>query len=150
MFHGHGDGFRRLRAVTDELNSFSFRLWVLHKLLKSSFLVEEFNGILQMDAVTGGVPVAFVESTIFSFFDPLPLLRWSFGRLDASFRKIATGCVLGEVTVGSLAFPSSFAFLLFLLEWLFGGFSSRFLLPGVVEVVRIQLFFIGDVDLGDR
>jgi hypothetical protein len=54
------------------------------------------------------------------------------------------------VVVGPLAFPSSFAFFLLLMEGLFGGFSSRLLFPVFVEDVRIQLLFIGDVDLGDR
>jgi len=36
------------------------------------------------------------------------------------------------------------------MEELFGGFSSRLLLPGFVEAVRIQFFFICDVDFCDR
>jgi len=38
----------------------------------------------------------------------------------------------------------------FLLEGLSGGFSSGFLLLWFVEVVRVQLLFISDVDICDR
>jgi hypothetical protein len=88
MFHGHGDGFARLRTVTDELDGLPFFLWVLNELLEPSSLDEELNAILQMDAVIGGVIMAFVESTLFRFVDPLPLLRWSLWWLDASFSQI--------------------------------------------------------------
>jgi hypothetical protein len=54
------------------------------------------------------------------------------------------------VTVRPLAFLSSFAFLLFLVEGLFGGFSSKLLFLVFIEAVHIQLLLIGDVDLGDR
>jgi hypothetical protein len=60
------------------------------------------------------------------------------------------GSVLDEVTVGPFAFPSSFSFLLFLVEGIFGGFSGRFLLPGFVKAIRVQLLLVGNVDLGDR
>jgi hypothetical protein len=77
VFHRHGDSSPLLRTVTDELVSFPFCLWIFHELLEPSSLDEEFNGILQMDPVIGDVPMAFVESTVFCFVDPLPLLRWS-------------------------------------------------------------------------
>jgi len=41
----------------------------------------------------------------------------------------------------SIAFASYFAFPLFLMEGIFGGFSSRLLLLGFVEAVRVQLYF---------
>jgi hypothetical protein len=81
-------------------------------------LDEEFDAILHMEAAVGGVFVVFMESIVLCFNDPLPLLRWSLWWLDASFRQIGYSD-LSEVTVGSFAFPSSFAFLLFLLEGLF-------------------------------
>jgi hypothetical protein len=49
-----------------------------------------------MDAFIGGVAVAFVESAVFRLVDPLPLLRWSLGWLDANFCQIGYGD-LGEV-----------------------------------------------------
>jgi hypothetical protein len=74
MFHGHGDGFARFRTVTDELDDLSFCLRVLDELFEPASLDEELNGILQMDAVIGGVVVAFVESTVLCLVDPLSLL----------------------------------------------------------------------------
>jgi len=86
-----------------------------------------------------------------------------FSWLDASFRQIGyydlskdlflvqdQGCILREATVRCFAFTSYFAFLLFILEGLSGGFSSRLLLPGFVKVVHVQLLFVSDVDLCDR
>ena len=66
-----------LRTFPDEFDSFPFSFWTFYVLLEPTPLDEEFNGILQMDAVIGGVSVAFVESTMLCFVDPLPLLKWS-------------------------------------------------------------------------
>jgi hypothetical protein len=88
VFYGHGDGFARFRTVIDELDGLSFCFWVLSELLEPSPLDEELDGILQMDAVIGGVSMAFVESTILCFVDPLPLLRRSLWWLDANFVQI--------------------------------------------------------------
>jgi hypothetical protein len=84
MLHGHGNYFARLGAITDEFDGFSLRLQALDELFESSSLDEEFNGILQVDAVISGVSVALVESTVFCYVDSLPLLRWSLWWLDAS------------------------------------------------------------------
>ena len=85
MFHGQGDYLVRFVAIADELDGLSLRLWVLNELFEPSSLDEEFNGILQMDAVISDVTVALMEPTIFCFVDPLPLLRRSLWWLDASF-----------------------------------------------------------------
>jgi hypothetical protein len=77
-----------LGTVTNELDGFPFCLWIFHELFEPSPLDKEFNGILQMKAVIGGVSVAFVESTIFCFVNPHPLLRWSLWWLDANFCQI--------------------------------------------------------------
>jgi hypothetical protein len=77
MFHGHGNCFARFSAVTDEFDGFYFRLRALDELFEPSSLDEEFNSILQVDAVISSVSLALVESTIFCFVDSLPLLRWS-------------------------------------------------------------------------
>jgi hypothetical protein len=53
--------------------------------------------------------------------------------------------VFGEVAAGPLAFPSRRAFLLFLVEGLFGGLSSRLLLSDFVEVVCVQGLLVGNV-----
>jgi len=142
------------------LDCLFLRLWVLDELLESASLDEEFNSILHMDAVISNVLVALMESTIFGFVDPFLLLRRSLWWLDASFLHIGynhlgedllpghgQGRVLGEVTSRYLAFTSYFAFLLFLVEGLFGGFISRLLLLGLVKVVRVQLLFIPYLDL---
>jgi len=85
MFHGHGNCLASFGAITDEFDGFSLRLGVLNELFEPSSLDEEFNRILQVDAVISGVPVALVESTIFCFVDSLPLLRWGLWWLDANF-----------------------------------------------------------------
>ena len=163
MLHGHGNYLVRFVAIGDELNGLSFRLGVLDELFEPSYLDEEFDCIFQVDAIVGNVPMALVELTLFCFVDPFPLLQWSLWWLDASFCQIGysdlgedflprhgQGCILSEAIVGSFAFTSYFAFLLFLMEGIFGGFSSKLLLPGFDEVVRVQLFFISAVDLCDH
>jgi len=162
MLHGHGIYLVRFIAISDELNGLSFRLGVLDELFESSSLHEKFDSILQVDAIVSNVPMALVESIVFCFVDPFPLLRLSLWWLDASFCQIGysdlgedffpghgQGCILGEATVRSFAFTSYLAFLLFLMEGLFGRFSSRLLLLGFVEAVCIQILFISDLDLCD-
>jgi len=116
-----------------------------------------------VDAIVSNVPVALVESIVLCLVDPLLLLRWGLWWLDVSFCQIGycdlnedrfprhgQRCILCEATVRCFAFTSYFSFLLFVLEGLFGGFSSRLTLPGLVEVVRVELLFISEVDLCDR
>jgi hypothetical protein len=74
-----------LRTVTDELDHFPFCFRIFHVMFESTSLDEEFNGILQMDAVISGESVTFVEPTKFCFVDPFPLMRWSLWQLDADF-----------------------------------------------------------------
>jgi len=74
MFHGHSNYLVRFVAISDELNGLFLRLRILDKLFEPPSLDEEFNSILQMDAIISNVPVALVESTIFGFVDPLLLL----------------------------------------------------------------------------
>ena len=85
MLHGHGDYLASLGAIADDFDGLSLRLGDLDELFEPSSLDEEFDGILQVDAVVGDVPVAFVESTIFCFVNSLHLLRWSLWWLNASF-----------------------------------------------------------------
>ena len=85
MFHGHGNCLASFGVVTDEFESFSLRLVVLDELFEPSSLDEEFNNILQVDAVINGVLVTLVKSTIFCFVDSFPLLRWGLWWLDTSF-----------------------------------------------------------------
>ena len=85
MLHGHGDYFASLRPIADDFDGLSLQFRALDKLFETSSLDEEFDGILQVDAVIGDVPVAFVESSVFCFVDSLPLLRWSLWWLNASF-----------------------------------------------------------------
>jgi len=85
MFRRHGNCLASFGAITDEFDSFSLRLGVLDELFEPSSLDEEFNSILQVDAVISGVPVTLVESTIFCFVDSFPLLRWGLWWLDTSF-----------------------------------------------------------------
>jgi len=150
MFHGHSYYLARFRTIGDELDGFSFRLGVLDEPFESSSLNEEFDSVLQVDAIVNYVPMALMEPTIFFFVDPLPLLRRSLWWLDASFHQIGycdlgedflpghgQGCVLGEAAAWGFSFTSYFAFLLFLMEGLFGGFNCRILLPGFVEAICI-------------
>jgi len=85
MFYGHGDYLVRFVTIGDEFNGLSLGLRVLDELFESSSLDEEFNGILQVDAVISDVTVPLVEPTIFCFVNPLPLLRRGLWWLDASF-----------------------------------------------------------------
>jgi len=61
MFHGHGNYLVRFIAIGDEFNSIFLRLRVLDELLEPPSLDEEFDSILQMDAVISKVFVALVE-----------------------------------------------------------------------------------------
>jgi len=74
MLYRHGDHLLCLATISDELHGLLFRLWALDKMFESSSYYEEFNSILQMDAIISQVPMAFVESTIFGFVDSLILL----------------------------------------------------------------------------
>jgi len=74
MFHGHGDYLVHFIAIGYVFDSLFLRLWILDELLESSSLNEEFDSILQMDAVVGEVLVALVESTVLGFVDPFLLL----------------------------------------------------------------------------
>ena len=74
MLHGHVDCLVRFVAIGDELNGLSLRLRVLDELFEPPSLNEEFNSILQMDAIICDVPMELVESTIFGFVDSLLLL----------------------------------------------------------------------------
>jgi hypothetical protein len=65
MLYRHGDYLVRIIAIVDEFDGFLFWLWVLDELPSS--LDEEFNSILQVDAVISKMLVALVESTVFSF-----------------------------------------------------------------------------------
>jgi len=85
MIHEHGNCLASFGAVTDEFDGFSILFGVLDELFELSSLDEEFNNILQVDAVIRGVPVALVESSILCFVDYFPLLRWGLSWLDASF-----------------------------------------------------------------
>jgi hypothetical protein len=80
---------------------------------------------------------------------PLLFLRRSLWWFGAGFLRIGyrdlgedllprqgQGCVHGEATGRSLAFTTYFSFLLFLVEGIFGGFSSRLLLSGFVKAMK--------------
>jgi len=78
LFKRHCHYLVRRGAIGDEFDSLSFRLGVLNELLESSSLDEEFNCILQVDAIVSHVLVAYLESTVLCLFDPLPFLRRGF------------------------------------------------------------------------
>ena len=56
MFHGHGNCLYSFGVITDEFDGFSLCLGVIDELFEPSSLDEEFNSILQVDAVISGVP----------------------------------------------------------------------------------------------
>jgi hypothetical protein len=55
-------------------------------------------------------------------------------------------CTYQETNV-SFSFSSWFAFLLFLLEGIFGGLILRILLPRFLQIINVQLPFIPDIEL---
>lgn len=60
------------------------------------------------------------------------------------------GSVFREATARSFSFTGNFVFLLYVMEGLLAGLSSRFLLHGLVEAVSVDFLFVPDVCFYDR
>jgi len=90
MFHGHGNYLVLFVAIGDKLNGLSFRLGVLDELFEPSSLDEEFDSILQVDAIISNVPVALVQPTVFVLTTHFLSCDGAFGGLTPASVRSAT------------------------------------------------------------